>query len=671
MKMPISLPISSSEVIQAIQFELDAQPDFYAFEVVSVKKDGRWLTVGLKKLNAKTPPLDETFEGSQAWWPEPDKGSAKVLVVDVEDDCVVLADLSGPPPALHGKILLYPPRFLEALKMVWSDPVWTDRINDWLSHALKATTPDGTSASLSVFPWLREGQKKAENLPGWPIAFLWGPPGTGKTTTLGALVACMLHQSPECRILLVSTTNSATDQALVAIDKALASLVKDKISAERQACKRIGSQFLALHYEDRQHLLPKRDDVLIHELMEHQRKRPEQGRVLEMAAWKEKDDDLRDRLRQQNLVILKNARLAAMTTTRAAFDNSVLREVPRFDYLIIDEASQVSMAHALALLPFAKRVLFAGDERQLSPICQSDHLIAKRWMSLSPFEIRKQAPPDATKFLNEQSRMAAPICKVVSDTFYDGKLVVCPKECANDKWKEDRDVCSEEERVTVIPIQSDGYYTAAWDGFVRHESAEYARDMVASFLQSGLTKEDIQVLTPFRAQRRLIRKLLKEAQCIVPVSTVHRAQGSEKKIIIFDPVDGCGSFLCCDEGYRLINVAFSRAQAKLVVMLSSGDARNPKLARLATPELALPLFCELAKAPSFPDNLAGKIFGYLGMRLHCKRIKDGSVEMNSPSSAKKFSLNFMIEKCGDPSKCPDGCAPHTAPTSRCVVRMPE
>jgi hypothetical protein len=289
-------------------------------------------------------------------------------------------------------------------------------------------------------------------------------------------------------------------------------------------------------------------------------------------------------------------------------------------------------------------------------------------MGLSPFEIQKQVPEDATCFLSEQSRMAGPICKVVSDAFYDGKLSVCTKEAAKNEWKQHRNVgCREEERVTVVQIQSDGYYTDTWDGFVRHESAERVRDMVASFLQSGLTKDDVQILTPFRAQRRLIRKMLKEARCIVPVSTVHRAQGTEKRIIVFDPVDGGGRFLFCAEGNRLINVAFSRAQARLVVMLSYGDAVNPKLACMAPPQLGLPLFCELVKSPAFPDNLPGKVFGYLGMRLHCRRVKDGSVEIGTGDSKKKYGVNFMIGKCGDPGKCPRSCMPHTDPSSRCCT----
>lgn len=44
------------------------------------------------------------------------------------------------------------------------------------------------------------------------LAFVWGPPGTGKTTTLGHIITALLQQNE--RILVTSTTNAAIDQAL-------------------------------------------------------------------------------------------------------------------------------------------------------------------------------------------------------------------------------------------------------------------------------------------------------------------------------------------------------------------------------------------------------------------------------------------------------------------------
>jgi hypothetical protein len=47
---------------------------------------------------------------------------------------------------------------------------------------------------------------------GSDVHFIWGPPGTGKTQTIGFLIAALLRQN--LRVLVVSHTNVATDHAI-------------------------------------------------------------------------------------------------------------------------------------------------------------------------------------------------------------------------------------------------------------------------------------------------------------------------------------------------------------------------------------------------------------------------------------------------------------------------
>jgi UvrD-like helicase C-terminal domain len=66
------------------------------------------------------------------------------------------------------------------------------------------------------------------------------------------------------------------------------------------------------------------------------------------------------------------------------------------------------------------------------------------------------------------------------------------------------------------------------------------------------------------------------------ISTVHRSQGSESRIVLFDPVDADTPFLRDANGRRLINFAISRGQAQVIVFATDSDLTNPWLARVAT-----------------------------------------------------------------------------------------
>jgi superfamily I DNA and/or RNA helicase len=113
---------------------------------------------------------------------------------------------------------------------------------------------------------------------------------------------------------------------------------------------------------------------------------------------------------------------------------------------------------------------------------------------------------------------------------------------------------------------------------VREASAGQIVEQVREAL-NHVPPGEVLILTPFLAQVRLIHEQLRAAGLPrVSVSTVHRAQGGERLVVFFDPVLGRSAFLRGEAGARLINVALSRAQARLVLFLAEDDKSNPHFA---------------------------------------------------------------------------------------------
>lgn len=261
----------------------------------------------------------------------------------------------------------------------------------------------------SPYPWLRAAQRCALKLPSWDCSLLDGPPGTGKTTTLGVIVGSFLRACPNARVLLLSTTNTVVDIALFALDRALEKLLGYGWSI-RNKCMRLGHHFVASHYEreGRKHLRPTPDPELVRKLAELESRRPDPLDVVAYSRWKREVEIVRARLSVNIAATLRDLRFAALTVCAASFWTSALNDFAPFDLVVFDEASQVGLANALALATFGRRCLFAGDPAQLAPIVQSEHQLPKRWLGRSAFEeiaVGREADGAPRVFLNEQSRM--------------------------------------------------------------------------------------------------------------------------------------------------------------------------------------------------------------------------------------------------------------------------
>lgn len=239
----------------------------------------------------------------------------------------------------------------------------------------------------------------------------------------------------------------------------------------------------------------------------------------------------------------------------------------KVDTLIIDEAGQMNVGLALMAMSCAKRVIFVGDHKQMSPIFSSEEHPEE--LKRSIFEHLFRDYNSTT--LNTSFRMNAPICNLISEAFYDGAL----KSANPDK------------RLSINSVSTSSIFNPNTPIVIKDidhmgtNSSEEEADFCVSAIkecitQCGVKASDIAVIAPFRAQCALIRKKLRKCKEVLPnyadiiVDTVDRMQGQEAEVIFISLTAGDTEYISELTNFifnpNRFNVALSRAKNKLIIV---------------------------------------------------------------------------------------------------------
>ena len=238
-----------------------------------------------------------------------------------------------------------------------------------------------------------------------------------------------------------------------------------------------------------------------------------------------------------------------------------------YDYLIVDEASQVDLATGVLAFSSARNIVIVGDLQQLPNILKSTDVQKSEaiWNRYSLPEVYHfsthsllsaavEAWPDSPKvLLREHYRCHPKIIQFCNQKFYDGKLIV---------MTEDHD------EADVLTI-----YRTAPGNHARGRKNQRQIDVIREEVMPRLEKQgyqDIGIITPYRDQVEAMKAQLGRA---AEVETVHKFQGREKEAIILSSVDNVITKFVDDP--KMLNVAVSRAIRSLTVIVSQ-DPRNKK-----------------------------------------------------------------------------------------------
>ena len=163
-------------VLGGIKAEMAAASEFEEFVVRKVEQDGSIRKVFLN-LDQAGGRLDDSLEGSEAWWAGPPKGAADVLSVVPEEEQLNLRFVTAPLPPAGQRLRVYPPMYLQKLLDLWERPDHASRFLDWW-HTIHSANRRVSERAASATPALAASPPTAGlRTPGLAHQFSVGTPG--------------------------------------------------------------------------------------------------------------------------------------------------------------------------------------------------------------------------------------------------------------------------------------------------------------------------------------------------------------------------------------------------------------------------------------------------------------------------------------------------------------
>lgn len=458
------------------------------------------------------------------------------------------------------------------------------------------TQLEATGITLNPYQWAAWERALTGRL-----TLVWGPPGTGKSRTLwtiivGAVLEAIQNDRP-LRILICAPTYNALDNVLLDAHRHLPPLVPDGASVTVSRMRSV--------YRSADSHVPADIDLLLN------RYQPSP----EVLA-------LRQELEQQNGINVVAATPEQTFNFLAAGDASP--QQPLFDLVVLDEASQLDVAHAI--LPLAAvaangSLVVAGDPKQLPPIHQAKAPEGLEGMVGSVYEFFESAHNVAPVILQENYRSNSAIIEFAHQAGYDRALTShspdmaiqfadpVPDAAAPADWPADLH-WTPEWAALLNPgqpistfVYSEGR-SSQWNRFEADAVAALVY-LLHNRLSQGLLNEidpvtgvamagdaapyadqdfwdrGVGIVTPHRAQQALIvarlRHVFAVRQCDSTlirdaVDTVERFQGRQRDVIIASYALGDNDAIRDEDEFLMslnrFNVMVSRARAKMILLVT-------------------------------------------------------------------------------------------------------
>ncbi|CAL6073728.1 DNA_helicase [Hexamita inflata] len=239
----------------------------------------------------------------------------------------------------------------------------------------------------------------------------------------------------------------------------------------------------------------------------------------------------------------------------------------QFDMCLLDESPQcIEPEQLIPIIHVSQKLVLVGDQKQLGPVIQSQNL-KKSGFGLSLFQRLLNCKFPVT-ILNIQYRMHPALIEYPNIKFYDG--IISSGVQASDRLLPVREnnapIVQDHFPSQMINVQNGQEENSQSTSYLNRQECEETVVLVNKLLNTyHITESDISIITPYAAQRHLIRNKLREKNITaIEVSSVDEFQGRENKIIIFSFVRSIKVGFTND--VKRLNVSLTRAQYQLYII---------------------------------------------------------------------------------------------------------
>ena len=236
-----------------------------------------------------------------------------------------------------------------------------------------------------------------------------------------------------------------------------------------------------------------------------------------------------------------------------------------YDYVIVDEASQVDLATGALGFSCAKKAVVVGDLKQLPNVVPQDQkerteLIFRRYNLPAAFNysghsllsaVTELFPNIPKTMLREHYRCHPEIIGFCNQKFYQDELVVLTKP-------------SSDKQAMMVYRTVKGNHAR---GHLNQRQIDVIKEEVIPEQKLNVSDGSVGIVTPYRDQADALKAVFAGTQ--VKTDTVDKFQGQERSVMIFSTVDNEIGEFAADP--NRLNVAVSRAVDQFIVVTDGND----------------------------------------------------------------------------------------------------